>query len=844
MSSDLPQCFVCYSDLTHPCVTPCGHNEICATCHLRLRHLHSDKKCPMCKQENQQLIVDTFEEVKSFEEYPLWGNELGVDYTFRDDVGMFFPVGYYNSKILPLFGHYCGVCNEYDGVTPETNMHDEADKKRNPQGNNRKNNKGPITPMRGLQDHLRNKHRLTLCQLCAEFKRDFVSQLPRFSPYQLKNHHAKGDGADSGFNGHPVCEFCRPKRFYDLTQLHMHLQKDHYKCHVCEKKGLANQYFRDYHAMEKHFERQHFLCKDVQCLAARFMVFDNEIDLRAHELSVHGGTDSGSTKIQLEFRVRREGYDGAGYENQTAPSEDDFQYGVDGQAFVPEDIPNHDAPNEETSHPVHYQRTNELRAQAAEIRANQDISESQEEAFPSLGGANNGMRMGWTSSGSLQKITKKQVATTADNFPSLPAAAGGKHDYNSVGAKLRAGGVSGSRQFSAMRSAAMGSAPAPSSNNWGNQPAVSQAAPSGSANFVTSAAMGPAMNRQADLASNNFPALGGATKTRASYPVNSHSGNRASQAPPMSSNNFPSLGGASRQQPQVPRRQQQSPSLSNASHFPPPPTATTKQNSVRAKLLGNRKSAPTNSMNNFPSMSGQKSLHQGQATVEDMKASLGVMKYKDLKSLTRQFASDGLVPQAYVDHAAALFDDGYGDADFWNFVPPLLLSCPNQSSAATALRYMEDLGASISARAVPAPSISWSASPSLEASSNRSAVAKPYGAAIGRAPRAAVRPIGTATQAAHNRSGTNGMQSKQQSKWSGSTGGASTAVMAKSSPMSVAVAAANQGPQTGTATKFMAKEKKQQAQHQQSNGGSGKDKNKNKNKKKEKDELRALAFGK
>jgi hypothetical protein len=97
------------------------------------------------------------------------------------------------------------------------------------------------------------------------------------------------------------------------------------------------------------------------------MVFENEIDLRAHDLSVHGGTSTGSTKIQLEFRVRREGYDGAGYENQTAPSEEDFQYGLDGQAFVPESLPNQDGPSEETSHPQHYQRTAELRAQAAEM---------------------------------------------------------------------------------------------------------------------------------------------------------------------------------------------------------------------------------------------------------------------------------------------------------------------------------------------------------------------------------------------------------------------------------------------------------------------------------------------
>ena len=52
------QCLVCYSHLEYPTLTPCGHDEVCGTCHLRLRFLHGDKKCPMCKSLNEQLICD------------------------------------------------------------------------------------------------------------------------------------------------------------------------------------------------------------------------------------------------------------------------------------------------------------------------------------------------------------------------------------------------------------------------------------------------------------------------------------------------------------------------------------------------------------------------------------------------------------------------------------------------------------------------------------------------------------------------------------------------------------------------------------------------------------------
>ena len=863
-----PQCIVCYTDLTHPCVTPCAHNEVCGTCHLRLRYLHSDKKCPICKQENQQIIVDRFEHAKLFEEYPLWGDELGTDFIFRDDVGMFFPKEYYEAHILALFGYHCGVCNNYDGVTvnPDANLNQDAPENRNSQNQQhqgKKNNRKAFTPVKSLLDHLRNKHRLTLCEFCVDHKRDFVALLPRFTPAQLKSHMASGDSADTGFRGHPLCEFCRPKRFYDLTHLHMHLQQDHYKCHVCETQGLANQYFRDYAALEKHFDRQHFLCKDPQCAAARFMVFENEIDLRAHELSVHGGTSTGSTKIQLQFRVRREGYSGAGYESQTVPSEDDFQYGVDGEAFVPEGLPQQErGPNEETSHPLHFQRTEEFRSLAAGIRAAQ--SATAEEAFPTLGEANaqsEGIRMGWTGAGSLQRFTRPGVATNSvEQFPSLTSASASSGNSNtSVAGKLRAGGVTGSRQFSAMRNAAMGNAPAPASNNWASQAAARPAASdrAQAQSFVHSAA-GSNLNRQSDLAENNFPSLGGASQTRASYPtIPSNGNNRTPNAPSIRASDFPSLGPASKTRATYPinsnganRVETHAPPLNNSMNFPPPPKASTKSNSVRAKLLGERKPAPVYNAANFPPPQSHQSMKQGMITVEEMKASLGLSNYKDLKNLTKQFASDELAPDAYVDRAAALFEGGYGDSDFWIFLPALLVSCPNQTSAAQALRYVDDLRAAHQASTAPSvTSTNWTAPPPLTAPSSSPGNNVPvYGYhASAIAPRAPIRPVGVAMQPIISRPGGVAQQAKNKSAWGGS--GASSVVRAKASPVSVTVAAANQAPQSGTATAFMAKETKLQNHQQNQEGHNASAKatpggGQSKKKKKQSAELRALAFGK
>ena len=191
-------CLVCYTNLTYLAVTDCQHNEICGTCHLRLRHLHKDLKCPICKTTQEQIVADQASKAKdSLQDYPIWGNDLGADFHYREDVGMFFRKDYYQTEIEPLFGCYCTVenCN-YTGKEPDPDIYDN---------NNNNQNKAPPTAIRGLQDHLRNKHRLALCQLCVDHQRDFVARLPRFTPAQLQKHLKTGDGKGSGFQGHPIC---------------------------------------------------------------------------------------------------------------------------------------------------------------------------------------------------------------------------------------------------------------------------------------------------------------------------------------------------------------------------------------------------------------------------------------------------------------------------------------------------------------------------------------------------------------------------------------------------------------------------------------------------------------
>lgn len=548
-----------------------------------------------------------------------------------------------------------------------------------------------------------------------------MARLPRFTPSALQHHLKQGDGKLSGFNGHPLCEFCKPTRFYDLTALHQHLVKEHYKCHVCEQLGIVNQYFKHYQSLEKHFDRQHFLCHDVQCLTARFVVFANELDLRHHERQVHGGTSVGDSKIKLEFRIRRVGggegttlYGANGAtdtfnNNSNTLNSEDFNYGLDGQPFVPPDLPvssaavaagNHTSRGGDSNapllHPLHVQRTAELREQAAALRGEFESiggaaasgGSGRGEAFPTLqqshgnslatqsNNADNALRMGWTSgSTTLKKVARRGAGTvTEEDFPSLPTVA-----------KPKTKTVKGMTAIA--------------------RPAKSSSNISSANNVLTqrSTTMQLGDHQSMDL----FPSLS-ATASRGEG-VNENTSNIHQHGYQVTTEEFPALASSkstARAGPQptrypvaetfVQQRNQRDagvkpppPNLNSINDFPAPPQAQNLVSAARNRIMETRGSnGPT-----APAIHGMSMTDTAyrNVTVEEMKMTLGAPKYKQLKTYTKAFATSELAPDSFVDHAASLFDRGYADVDFWRFLPNLIESIPNPFIAEQAKRYLNDL---------------------------------------------------------------------------------------------------------------------------------------------------------
>lgn len=146
-----------------------------------------------------------------------------------------------------------------------------------------------------LHRHVRTVHKKKICDLCSRHKKIFTHEHELYTDAELSKHMKKGDdnpGAidQSGFRGHPLCSFCGT-RFYGDDELYAHCRDNHERCHVCDRSsGGVPQYFLNYDAVYSHFVKDHFVCREPECLEKKFVAFATEMDLKAHQLTEHGNS--------------------------------------------------------------------------------------------------------------------------------------------------------------------------------------------------------------------------------------------------------------------------------------------------------------------------------------------------------------------------------------------------------------------------------------------------------------------------------------------------------------------------------------------------------------------------
>lgn len=264
-------CFICASPVVHNSVAPCNHRT-CHICALKLRALYKTRACAHCRTE-AKFVVFTDDPTKRHEDFvendfQTIDEVLGIKYEQKE---------IYNDTVL-LLRYNCpdDSCDIACWGWPD------------------------------LHRHVKSTHHKVLCDLCTRNKKVFTHEHELFTQQELRKHEKFGDdnpGAvdQSGFKGHPECGFCR-QRFYGDDELYTHCRDKHEKCHICDRRNPARQqqYYVDYNSLEEHFRKDHFLCADKECMDKKFVVFDSEMDLKAHQLEAH---PNGLTKGRDARRV-------------------------------------------------------------------------------------------------------------------------------------------------------------------------------------------------------------------------------------------------------------------------------------------------------------------------------------------------------------------------------------------------------------------------------------------------------------------------------------------------------------------------------------------------------------
>ncbi|KAL0482552.1 hypothetical protein AKO1_014439 [Acrasis kona] len=276
-----PTCLVCCNDIEfYNIYESCDHEDICYKCSLSMRVLLDDNTCCICKTPSERVII-TQSQPKTFQEYKL--KELKHDKEWN----IYLENDLLLDKIRDLRDVKCRIC-EHEHANDEIPFAGSF-----------------FSNMHQLKTHVTKEHHLHYCILCLENRKVFLKEQKLYHNRDITNHlrFGENDAKHGRINGHPLCKFCN-KRFYDDDQLFQHMYKRHETCHICERNGIQFEYFKDYPHLESHFESLHYVCKDPICMEKKFVVFSNELDLKAHELKEHVNKNKKLSRKEKEKYTR------------------------------------------------------------------------------------------------------------------------------------------------------------------------------------------------------------------------------------------------------------------------------------------------------------------------------------------------------------------------------------------------------------------------------------------------------------------------------------------------------------------------------------------------------------
>lgn len=269
-------CLICCKE--HPkyvAVGRCGHAEVCWLCAVRMRVLLKDMRCPVCKEELEDvtLLLARRRPVhkESASRHQVW--PISFD---TEDV---------RAEVESLFDYSCWQhgCRSLGSCFPS---------------------------LAALEQHLWEQHSRRFCHTCLCGRGVFLHEQLLYCDEDLGRHAREGDASHilgkraPALPPHTSCDFCK-KSYYSKEVLWDHMHRRHHLCGLCERAGRRGEFYRDYGYLSQHYEERHHVCLHEDCRRGpyRLVVFANETDLHLHDVTDHGSGDKKKGSKQKGVRI-------------------------------------------------------------------------------------------------------------------------------------------------------------------------------------------------------------------------------------------------------------------------------------------------------------------------------------------------------------------------------------------------------------------------------------------------------------------------------------------------------------------------------------------------------------
>jgi len=307
----IDQCLLCAeTNPTYVGIGRCRHADACWVCTLRLRALARDRRCTVCKEELDQVLITSNANAKLQDLRSLPCDE---------QIGVWYESEEVRLEAQRLFEYRCSV--------DDCEFRDRC-----------------FRTLNELENHLWYSHWQQFCRTCLHSRPAFLCEQRVYGNRDLDNHCRFGDKAcltgrrpAPPVPAHPLCEFC-DHRLYNEDELLRHVHRKHHLCAICERMGRTNEFYSNFRCLALHYSEVHHVCPHKDCLRSgfRLIAFAEEEELHLHMLHEHGDSSrlsdrerKSGMKLQVghmsyeDSRRRESKGHGKGQRNSSAP--DDVQ---------------------------------------------------------------------------------------------------------------------------------------------------------------------------------------------------------------------------------------------------------------------------------------------------------------------------------------------------------------------------------------------------------------------------------------------------------------------------------------------------------------------------------------